>query len=89
VNEDELREQATKRLEGQRAFKVMLGIFAISLLAMVVVWWLVGGGYFWPGWAMFGMGITVLIFGWVAYGPRTGPIPESQVDKEVRKMTGE
>ena len=44
LREDELREQATKRLKGQQAFKVMLGIFAISLAVTFLNWALQGGG---------------------------------------------
>ncbi|MCB0920008.1 MAG: 2TM domain-containing protein [Actinobacteria bacterium] len=87
MNDEELRKQARKRLEGQQAFKVMIGIFAISAVIILVTWWLVGGGYFWPGWALLGMAATALIFGWVVYGPTTA-VPDSKVDQEIDRMRG-
>ena len=88
VHDDELREQAKKRLEGQQGFKLMLGIFAISLAVVTLNWALAGGGYFYPGLVLLGMSTTALIFGWFVYGPRKS-VPDSKVDQEVLRMKGE
>ena len=64
-----LREWARKSLKKKQEFKQLVGVwFAVSAL-LSVIWALNGQGYFWPVWAMFGIGIAVLFSGLDAYGP--------------------
>ncbi len=83
---DPLRAAAVKRIKAKRDFWRTLGIFVIVSLILTAVWALSGGGYFWPVWAMFGMGIAALFIGWGAYGPAERPPSEQQIADEMRKM---
>lgn len=87
TNDEQLRKQAVARLKSQRSFWGLLGIFVIVSLILTVIWLFSSRGYFWPMWAMFGMGIALLFAGWNAYGPREN-ITESDIQDEMRKMQG-
>lgn len=89
MSDDQLRQAAVKRLKAQRDFKQLAGIFVIIWGILTGVWWLSGGGYFWPGWAIFGMGIALAFTGWAAYGPAPTPPTEQQINDEMRKMGGQ
>ena len=47
-----------KRINAKRAFWCLFGVFAIVWVILIGVWAVSDGGYFWPGWAIFGMGIA-------------------------------
>jgi hypothetical protein len=85
---DSLRAAAVKRLKAKRDFKRTAGVFVIVWVILTGIWALSGGGYFWPGWAIFGMGIALLFMGWGAYGPAETPPSEQQINDEMRKMGG-
>lgn len=78
------RELAIQRLKLKQDFKGMLagGLFAI--LVCVVIWLMGDGGYFWPVWVIFGIGIAVVVQGWKAYGP-SNRITEADVQREMEK----
>lgn len=78
------RELAIQRLKLKQDFKGMLagGVFAI--LVCVVIWLLGDGGYFWPVWVIFGIGIAVAVQAWKAYGP-SNRITEADVQREMEK----
>jgi hypothetical protein len=48
-----------------------------------------GGGYFWPAWAMFGMGIAALFILWGTFGPGNRGPSEQEIAEEMRKMRGQ
>jgi len=80
-----VRDQALKRLKAQRSFRALL-ITAIGVLAlMVAIWALSGGGYFWPIWVVFGLGIALIATAWQAYGPRERGITEDDIQREMDK----
>lgn len=83
-----MRIAAIKRIKAKRDFWRLLGIFLIVSLLLTAVWALAGGGYFWPMWAMFGMGVAAAFTGWGAYGPPSTPPSEQQIDDEIKKMGG-
>ena len=76
------RELAIQRLKLKQDFKGMLagGLFAI--LVCVVIWLMGDGGYFWPVWVIFGIGIAVVVQAWKAYGP-SNRITEADVQREM------
>lgn len=88
MSDEQLRAAAVKRIKAKRDFWQMLGIFVIVALILTAIWALSGGGYFWPIWAMFGMGIAALFAGFGAYGPSSAPPSQQQIDDEIRKMQG-
>ena len=85
---DNLRAAAVKRIKAKRDFWRTFGIFVIFWLILTAVWALSGGGYFWPMWAMFGMGIVLLFIGFGAYGPAERQPSEQEINDEMRKMGG-
>jgi hypothetical protein len=86
-NED-LRTAAEKRLRDQAGAKRLAGVFVIVWIILTAVWALSGRGYFWPIWAIFGMGIALVFVFWGAYGPRSAGPTQEQIDEEMRKMGG-
>lgn len=88
MSEEQLRAAAVKRIKAKRDFWRVLGVFVIVWVILTGIWALSGGGYFWPMWAMFGMGIALLFIGWGAYGPPEVPPSQQQIDDEIRKMRG-
>jgi len=78
------RELAIQRLKLKQDFKGMLagGLFAI--LVCVVIWLMGDGGYFWPVWVIFGIGIAVVVQAWKAYGP-SNRITEADVQREMKR----
>ncbi len=84
--ENGAREQALRRLKAQRAFRGLL-LTAVGVLAlMIAIWALSGGGYFWPIWVVFGLGIALVTTGWQAYGPRNQGISEEEIQREMDKQ---
>ena len=83
--ENGAREQALKRLKAQRAFRGLL-VTAVGVMAlMIAIWALSGGGYFWPIWVVFGLGIALITTAWQAYGPRESEITEADIERELEK----
>ena len=80
-----LRKEAKKRVKAKQQTKQLTGVFLIVWAILIAVWALSGGGYFWPMWAIFGMGIGLGFSYWNAYGP-SETITDSQVDDEMRRM---
>ena len=58
----------TERLGGSRTFALHLGISVSVWLYLVALWVDGGGGYFWPGWALLGLGGFVFIHAVEAFG---------------------
>jgi uncharacterized ion transporter superfamily protein YfcC len=81
-----LHRAAEKRLKEQSGFWRLLGIFVIVWLVLTVIWAVSGGGYFWPGWAMLGMGIALAFIGWSAFGPRERMPSEERIQEEMRRF---
>lgn len=82
----ELRDAAIKSIKAKRDFWRLLGIFAIVSGILTAIWALSGGGYFWPIWAMFGMGVAAAFSALSAYGPGKQPPSEQQIDNEMRRL---
>jgi membrane protein YdbS with pleckstrin-like domain len=80
-----LHRAAEKRLKDQSAFWRLLGVFVIVWVVLIAVWAVVGGGYFWPFWAIFGMGIALAFVAWGAFGPREKRPSEERIQREMRK----
>ena len=53
---------------------------------MIAIWALSGGGYFWPIWVVFGLGIALITTAWQAYGPRDHAITEDEIQREMDKQ---
>ncbi|MBX3098886.1 MAG: 2TM domain-containing protein [Salinibacterium sp.] len=87
---DDIRDQARKRLKNKADFKNYLWVWLGVSIILTAVWWIsTPGGYFWPGWAIGGMGIAAFFQALAIYGPNRGAITESAIDDEVRRMSGQ
>ena len=86
IAESDAREQALRRLKAQRAFRNLLVTAAGILVVMIAIWAISGGGYFWPIWVAFGLGIALITTGWQAYGPRERGITEDEIRREMDRQ---
>ena len=84
-----LRKAAEKRLKAQSDLKRTAGIFIIIWAILTGVWYLSGGGYFWPAWAIFGMSIALAFMAYAGYGPRERVLSQGEIDEEMRRFRGE
>lgn len=84
--EDQLRDAAVKRIKAKRDFWRLLGVFAIVGGILTAIWAMSGGGYYWPMWALFGMGIALAFVGLGAYGPASAPPSEERIAEEMDRM---
>ena len=89
MSSDDIRDQARKRLKAKAEFRNYLWIWLGVSLITTTVWAISNfGGYFWPGWVIGGMGIGAFFQALALYGPNRRGITESDIDAEVRRMTG-
>jgi len=87
-DDDALRKEARRRLKARSSFWTFLGVWAAVSILLTTIWFLTSsGGYFWPVWAIFGMGVAALFVGLDAYGPGRRYQTESDIDAEVERMT--
>ena len=87
ATEDELRAAALKRINERRGFYVHLAIYVIVNLALIGFWAVQGGGYFWPGWVIFGWGIGVAAQGYGVIAGQRQP-DEAKIQAEMDKLRG-
>ena len=59
-----------QRLAGSRSLAINAGVSAAIWLYLVAQWLLAGGGYFWPGWVLLGLGILFAIHACVVLARR-------------------
>ncbi len=85
IADDELRQEAVERLNERRGFLVHLGAYLIVNAALLVLWTLSGGGYYWPVWTAFGWGIGVAFHAWGVLVGHTEP-SETRIKREMRRM---
>ena len=85
-SEHELRTQAVHRLKSRHAFWRTAFTFLVVAGLLVVVWLLSGMGYFWPAWAMLGMGIALAFAAVGTFGPHSVGPSESQINAEMDKL---
>jgi hypothetical protein len=76
------REAARKRIQKRRNLQGGLVAYFVINAALVGVWAVTGGGYFWPAWVMAAWGVGMLLGLWDYY---RGPITEADVDDELRR----
>ncbi len=86
--DSEIRAFALRQIKKKQGFRTYLYVYAAVTLIVVGVWFFTSpGSYFWPQWAIFGMGIAAVFIGLDAYGifgPK--PISEADIDAEVERL---
>jgi hypothetical protein len=85
MNEDQLREEAIKRIKDRREFYEHLVVYLIVNAGLILLWWATGAGYFWPGWVLFGWGIWLAMHAWNALVPPK-PLTEDSIRKEMHRL---
>lgn len=90
MDEQELRDVARKQLKKRAGFKQYLWVWLAVSVLLTGVWFLTSPGqYFWPIWAIFGMGIGALFSGIDAYSKNPKVISDQDIDKEVQRLKGQ
>lgn len=77
------RTQARRRLEKRRNLYGGVAAFVVINTALVVAWWVTGGGYFWPAWIILAWGGGLVLGLWDYLN---GTITDEDVDAELRRM---
>src|SRR4051812_44397921 len=83
LDESELRDRAERRLEAKRG----LGAHALAYIlvngALVVVWLMIGSGFFWPVFPILGWGIGLAFNAWDVYAPAPS---EDRIREEMERI---
>lgn len=80
------RDAAIKRLTARRDWWMHLVTYLVFNGALVVIWYVTGHGYFWPGWLIGLWGAGLLVHAWDVWGRR--PITEQEISREIDRQTG-
>jgi hypothetical protein len=89
--EGDLREQAIAQLKKKRDFRSHVFIYVAVNAVLVVIWAVVGGGFFWPIFPILGWGVGVAANAWDVYGrkpmarTRSGVKRSGCAAREVRR----
>jgi hypothetical protein len=84
VAEEELREVAKQRVEKRRDLGTHAVVFAVVNAAIVAIWALTGGGYFWPAWVIGLWGVGLILNVWDVYFRR--PVTEHDIEQELKRL---
>jgi hypothetical protein len=88
-SDSDLRAFAKKSLKKKQEFKQYLVIWAGVASLLTGIWAFNGAGYFWPTWAILGMGIGAFFIGIDAYGKGfSKPITDADIDAEAKRLSG-
>ena len=82
--ESALRTRAVERLRKKREFKTHLFVYVVVNAAVVAVWALTGGGFFWPAFPMLGWGIGVIFHANEVYG--RSELSEEEIRREMERL---
>lgn len=86
-SENQIREIAKKSIKKKRDAWQFLIVTVIVNSGLSFLWAMSGGGYFWPAWVIFGMGIGVVLAFVDAYVPSfKSQISETQIDAEIARL---
>jgi hypothetical protein len=86
ATDEELRQSAIKAIKRKRDFWNHLIAYCIVNIFLVVIWYITGHGYFWPGWVLAGWGIGVAFNAWDAFGRSKTAISEDEIKREMDRQ---
>ncbi len=82
-----IREFATKSIKKKRDAWQFLVVYVVVNSGLTIIWSMNGGGFFWPGWVLFGMGIGVILSFVDAYAKSfRSQITDSDIDAEIERL---
>ncbi len=85
--ESDLRDIAKKSIKKKRDAWQFLVVYVVVNSGLSIIWSMNGGGFFWPGWVMFGMGIGLVLAFFDAYAKSfRAQIMESDIDAEIARL---
>ena len=82
---DERRQQAIRRIQAKRGFRVHLAVYLAVNALLVLIWAFLSVGFFWPVWPILGWGIGVAAHAASVYF-RPSEITEEQIDRELSRL---
>ncbi|GAA4682211.1 hypothetical protein GCM10023215_15190 [Pseudonocardia yuanmonensis] len=83
TGEDQLRDEAVKRIEKKNGFWVHLTVYLVVNAMLVLVWAWTGAPFFWPVFPVVFWGIGLVANGWDAF---RGPVSERRIRNEMDRM---
>jgi len=84
VGEPDLREQAVARLRRKAEFRTHLMIYALVNGMIILIWFVMGGGFFWPVFPLAGWGVGLVAHAMETY--RRDEVTEEQIEVEMRRL---
>jgi hypothetical protein len=81
---DSARRNAIERLGAKRDLSTHVIVYLVVNSALIAIWAVTGGGYFWPVWVLAGWGIGLILHAWEIYGHR--PITEDDIRREMERQ---
>ena len=85
-SQDRARGLALKRIKARRDLGAHAVTYVVVNLFLIGVWFMSGGGYFWPAWVLGGWGIGLALNVWDVLFRR--PITETEIEREMRRDQG-
>lgn len=82
--EDDLRKHAVQRLRDKAGFRTHLVMYLGINAFLVLIWAVIGTGFFWPIFPLVGWGIGVAANAWDVYGPNQ--ITEERIVREMERL---
>ncbi|MEO8475826.1 MAG: 2TM domain-containing protein [Actinomycetota bacterium] len=83
-DDDELRELALTRLEHAQEFYANLLAYVLVNGTLVVIWWMSGGGSFWPIFPILGWGIGIAFHAWRTF--RHDEPTETRIRRDMDRL---
>ncbi len=86
ATEEEIRAQAIEAIKQRRAFWSHVVAYCVVNIFFIVIWYLNGRGYFWPGWTMAAWAVAVAFHAWNVFGRGQKVISEDEIQREVERQ---
>jgi uncharacterized membrane protein len=82
-SEENLRDEAIKRLKAKSEFKAHLLAYVLVNTFLVVIWAVTGADFFWPIFPLLGWGIGIMFHAWDVYGSSPS---EEKIRREMDRL---
>jgi hypothetical protein len=82
-DDTELRRRAVKRLDDKRGLSAHVLAYVLVNLVLVAIWFVAGGGFFWPVFPILGWGIGLVFHVWAVMWPAP---TEKAIQEEMERL---